>query len=159
RFLDAAHPYRSELQKVPQYHDNLGVVELRPETRVAAKDMPVQFTVTVHNFGISERKNVRVTVKVNGGERAEASLTMLSVPPGPKSETFHVSFDQLGFNQVTANLEPTNEDGLLIDNTRYAAVEVRKQVPVLAVDGEPNNGNKPGGDTFHLQALFTSAKG
>src|SRR5207247_707358 len=83
---------------------------------------------------------------------------MLSVPPGPTSATFMVSLVRLGFNQITANLE-NEEAGLQADNTRYAVVEVRRQVPVLIIDGDLTNGDKPGGDTFHLKSLFTVAKG
>lgn len=155
--IDAAHPVRSEAQNVAPYHDNLGVVDLRAQTRVAAKDMPVQFAVTVGNFGVSERKNVRVTVKVNGGERSDASLTLLSVPPGLTTQTFQASFDQLGPNQITANLE-NEEAGLTADNTRYAVVEVRKQVPILVVDGSGGSGQKPGGDTYHVEKVFSSAR-
>ncbi len=156
--IDAAHPYRSDLQKVPLYHDNLAIVELRPETRIAAKDLPVQFTVTVANFGISERKNLRVAVKVNGGERLEGSVNVTVPASLTWSETFQITLDELGPNLISANLE--NEDtGLQIDNTRYAVVDVRRQVPVLIVDGDLANGLKPGGDTFHLQTLLTVAKG
>ena len=41
-------------------------MDLRPETRIAAEGMPVQFTVSVANYSASERKGVRVTVKVDG---------------------------------------------------------------------------------------------
>lgn len=154
--VDTAHPTRSDLQQTPLYHDNLAVIELRPETRIAARNTPIQFAVTVANYGAGERKNVRVAIKVNGGERLEGSVTM-TVPPGSsKSDSFQVSFDQLGFNQVSANLEK-EEVGLQGDNTHYAVIEVRKQVPVLLIDGDPVNGQKPGGDRFHLQTLFTAA--
>jgi hypothetical protein len=156
--VDTAHPYRSDIQKTPLYHDNLAVVELRPETRVAAKDTPVQFTVTVANYGASERKNIRVALKVNGAERLEGSVTLTVRPAGTKSETVPVVFDKVGYNQVSANLE-NEEVGLQGDNVRYAVVQVRNQVPVLLVDGDPTNGPKPGGDTYHLQTLLTAAKG
>jgi hypothetical protein len=156
--VDTAHPYRNALQKTPLYHDNLSIIDLQPETRVAARDLPVQFKVTVANHGTSERKNLRIAVKVNGGERLESS-TLVTVPPaGTKDAVFSVSFDQLGFNQITANLE-NEESGLLADNVRYAVVDVRKQVPVLVVDGDLANGLKPRGDTYHLTALLTAAKG
>jgi hypothetical protein len=154
--VDTAHPYRCDVQPTPLYHDNLAVVELRPETRIAARNTPVQFSVTVANYGASERKNVRVAVKVNGGERLEGSVTMTIPASGTTTESFQVSFDQPGFNQVSANLEK-EEVGLQADNTRYAVIEVRKQVPVLLIDGDPTNGQKPGGDRFHLQAVFTAA--
>jgi hypothetical protein len=156
--MDVAHPFRSETQKLPLYHDNLAIVELRPETRVAAEGMPVQFTVTVANYSASERKNVRVTVKVNGVERLEGSVPLPSVPPGRTQGSFQIALTQPGFQEISANLED-EEAGLEADNTRYAVVEVRRQVPVLVIDGDPANGDKPGGDTYHLRALFGSARG
>jgi hypothetical protein len=156
--VDTAHPYRTDSQKTPLYHDNLAIIDFKPETRVAAKDMPVQFTITVANFGVSERKNIRVTVKVNGAERLESSVNLTITPGPPKSETLLVTFDQIGYNEISADLE-NEEVGLLADNTRYAVVNVQRQVPVLIIDGDPANGLRAGGDTFHLQALFTAAKG
>jgi len=156
--VDAAHPVRSESQKVPLYHDNLAIVDLRPETRVAPEGMPVLFTVTVANYSPGERKNLRVTVKVEGVERPEGSITILSVPPGLTSQTFQVAFVQPGFNQITANLE-NEEVGLQADNLRYAVIEVRRQVPVLLVDGDLTGGDKPGGDSFPLRTVFTAARG
>src|SRR6266436_2390184 len=156
--IDTAHPFRSETQRTAMYHDNLAVVELRPETRVAAEGMPVQFTVSVANYSASERKNLRVTIKVEGHEHADSSVPLPSVPPGQTSGTASVTLNRLGFNQITANLE-NEEAGLQADNTRYAVVEVRRQVPVLIIDGDLTNGDKPGGDTFHLKSLFTVAKG
>src|SRR5262249_11714156 len=134
------------------------IVELRSETRVAAEGMPVQFTVTVANYSASERKNVRVTVRVNGEERPEGSLTMLSVPPGRMSATFLVGFVKLGPNIITAQLE-NEEAGLNTDNLRYAVIDVRRQVPVLVIDGDRTNADKPGGDTFHIRTLLSAARG
>ncbi|TMQ35756.1 MAG: hypothetical protein E6K70_00495 [Planctomycetota bacterium] len=156
--VDAAHPFRNDMQRTPLFHDNLAIVDLQPETRIAARDLPVQFRVRVANHGISERKNIRVAVKVNGSERLEGSVN-LNIRPGETPEgTFQIAFNELGFNQVSANLE-NEEVGLQIDNVRYAVVDVRKQVPVLIVDGDLSNGMKPGGDTYHLQTLLTVARG
>src|SRR5713101_6218215 len=109
--IDTAHPFRSETQRSALYHDNLAVVELRPETRVSAEGMPVQFTVTVANYSPSERKNLRVSIKVDGHEHADSSVPLLSVPPGPTSATTVVTMNRLGFNQITAKLE-NEEAGL-----------------------------------------------
>jgi hypothetical protein len=157
-FLDTAHPFRREKQRIALYHDNLAIADLRAETRVAAEGSPVQFTVTLANFSASERKHVRVTVKVNGEERPEGSLTVLGVPPGRTPATFLVGFMKLGTNVVTAQLE-NEEAGLQTDNLRYTVIEVRRHVPVLLVDGDPIYGDKSGGDTYHMRSLLTSARG
>jgi len=158
--LDVAHPYRGETQRTALYHDNVGIVDLRPESRVAAKFMPLQCTVYVANYGASDRRNVRVTVKVNGIERQEASTYITSIPAGATVEqVFQVSgLDRLGFSQITANVED-EENGLQADNLRYAVVEVRDRVPILVIDGAPGEGAKPGGDTFSLQAIFDHTRG
>src|SRR5260370_40604617 len=156
--IDTAHPFRSETQRSAIYHDTLAVVELRPETRVAAEGMSVQFTLTVANYSPSERKNIRVSIRVDGHEHADSSVPLPSVPPGQTSGTASVTLNRLGFNQITANLE-NEEAGLQADNTRYAVGEVRRQAPVLIIDGDLTNGDKPGGDTFHLKTLFTAARG
>ena len=72
--------------------------------RVAARYMPLEFTLTVANYSPAERKNLRVTVKVNGEERPDSSTTILSVPPGETQKTFTATFQQLGWSQVTASL-------------------------------------------------------
>src|SRR5581483_5464228 len=79
-------------------------------------------------------------------------------PPGKPTEgTFLISFQDLGFNVVTAHLE-NEEYGLPGDNVRYAVMEVRNKVPILIIDGDPNGG-RPGGDTYHLRTLFNAAQG
>jgi hypothetical protein len=159
RLVDVAHPYRTELQKIALYHDNMGISDLRPETRIAGRAMPVLFNVAVTNFSASEKKNVRLTVKVNGSERADASLTINTLPAnGTVRETFTVYFEKTGFNQVTANLE-NEETGLDMDNVRYTVVEVKERVQLLVIDGDPAGSTKPGGDTYHLQAVFDKVKG
>jgi hypothetical protein len=158
--VDSAHPARADRGvTAPLPHDNFGIVDLRPDTRVAALGMPVQFTVSVQNFTNTEQKNVYLTVRVNGQERLESSEPIPSLPAATlTTHTFLVNFNEKGFNQVTASL-PKLPVGLEGDDRRYAVVEVRDQVPVLIIDGSGANGLKPGGDTFYLQTVLSSAKG
>jgi hypothetical protein len=174
-FLDAAHPHRSEKQKVPGAHDNVAVVELRPETRVAAEGMPVQFTITVANYSAVERKNVRITVRVNGEDRPDASQTILSVPPGRTSQTFPVTFVSLKgdgkdpkkkddgkgveYQVITAQYEPRDDDGLPTDNLHFAVIEVRPQVPVLVIDGDLANPEKQATDFYYVETVLSAARG
>ncbi|HEX4592528.1 MAG TPA: hypothetical protein VH120_21545, partial [Gemmataceae bacterium] len=157
--LDVADPPRSPTQRSAIDHGNTGILDFQPETRVAARYMPIDFTVTLANYTPAERKNVRVTIKVNGQVREDASGTIVSVPPGITQQTFTIpTFEQLGFNQVTANLE-VEDAGLAVDNTRYAVIEVREKVPLLFVEGDPTAGReKPeAADSFFLRKLFLDA--
>src|SRR5262249_7757456 len=104
--VDATHPARPDRGvTAPLPHDNYGIVDLRPDTRVAALGMPVQFTVTVQNFTNTEQKNVYLTVRVNGQERLESSEPIPNLPAATlTTHTFMVNFNELGVNQVTASL-------------------------------------------------------
>src|SRR5262249_25171222 len=103
-------------------------------------------------------------VKVDGQERPEGSFTVTDsevekIPPyTSRTKSFMVSFVKEGFGQVSVSLEE-EAVGLRADNTRYAFVEVKKQVPILVIDGEGAAGAKRGGGTFFLQTVFTAAKG
>jgi hypothetical protein len=156
--LDVADPPRNPTQKNAVDHGNTGILDLQPETRVAARYMPIDFTVTIANYTPAERKNVRVIVKTNGQVREDASTTIVSVPPGITQKTFTATFDTPGFNQVTANLE-AEDAGLAIDNTRYAVIEVREKVPLLFVEGDPagSREKQDAADSFYLRKLFLDA--
>jgi hypothetical protein len=164
---DMAYPFRNKQNTMP-YNDNLGIVDLQPETRVVPKNMPVEFTVGVANYSNNVRQGVRVTVRVNGQERPEASFTILTLPPGPPTQkTFSLSFERVAskekplerFSLVSASLE--NESaGLVIDNVRYTVVEVRDKVPMLVVDNDPALRGKKQSEAFYLKKFFTDgAKG
>jgi hypothetical protein len=157
--VDAADPIRGPGNQVPLHHDNLGIVDLRSETRVAAKGMPVQFTATVMNFGKEKKENVFLSVKKNGVEDMGASMPIPVLQAASlTTHTFQAVFQQEGFNQITATLEK-EEVGIEGDNKRFAVIEVRPEVEVLMIDGAKAAGLKPGGDTFYLQTVLTSAKG
>ncbi len=55
RMIDTVHPYRQAGQGgIPLSHENVGIAGIRSGTRVAGKDMPVTFTVTLANFSARE---------------------------------------------------------------------------------------------------------
>lgn len=168
---DVAHPDQGD-QKNPLYHDNLAIVDLRPETRIAAQQQQVEFTVEVANYSNAERKNVRVAVKLNGRERAEGSVNIPNLPPKEITKVrFQLAPDRVGsdeqpldrFNLVSAQLE-TEVAGLSLDNIRYTVIEVRKQVPILLIEGKTSEIITEGkrsrpkskdAETYFLYKLFT----
>lgn len=156
--LDVADPPRNPKQQAAIDHGNTGILDLQPETRVAAVNMPIDVSITLANYTPAERKNVRVIVKVNGQVREDASTYLTSFPPGITQKTFTVTFDQPGFNQLSANLE-VEDAGLAIDNTRYAVVDVQDRVRLLFIEGDPLGARDKAdaADSFYLRKLFLDA--
>ena len=96
--LDVADPPRNPTQRAVLDHGNTGILDLQPETRVAARYMPVDFTVTIANYTPAERKNVRVTSRSTARCREDASRRRSSASrPASRRQTLHgPTFEQLG---------------------------------------------------------------
>jgi hypothetical protein len=179
RLVDTAHPYRTTGQSgVPLAHDNIGIVDLRPGTRIVGKDMPVTFTINLANYSSREADvNVSILDDSTGKEMLQVDFNPplpLKIPAG---SVIQASFDlrfspqlkagETYFAQISAHLESAlrgklENDGLLQDNIRYAAVEVRDQVPVLVLDGEGKGGREEerlGKDSFYLPTALVSVPG
>lgn len=177
RLIDVVHPYRVKDQGgIPLSHDNVGIVDLRPGTRVAGKDMPVTFTLTLANYSSREAEvNVVIYDDATGQERLDVDFTPampLKIPAGSldTKATFEMRFNpqikpgEPYFAQISARLESAQRgklenDGLEGDNVRHAVVEVRDKVPVLVVDGEGSRGRQDNQDTFFIRTAIMSVPG
>src|SRR5262249_1647127 len=78
-FFDASHPPRKGSDMAVN-HDNLAIVDLRAETRVAAEGVPVEFTLRVHNYGTTERRSFLRT-RVDGQLDFQAVQPLEGIPP------------------------------------------------------------------------------
>lgn len=96
--VDVAHPYRKADRKLPAHHDNVGIVELKPNKAVVAKFEEVEFSLKVKNYGSAEVKDLRVSIRVNGDEaKGGRSVVFASIPPGQEaSEKFNINFERAG---------------------------------------------------------------
>jgi hypothetical protein len=173
---DAAHPGRLPGQGgYPLSHDNVGLVDLRPSTRVVGKNMPVHFTLTVANYSGREAEvNVIIVDERTGNQKFDVDFDKpMPLKIGP-SDTVTVGFDRrfeapvkakethfeyLSARLVTPQLGELDNDGLLQDNVRYAAVEVRDKVPVLVIDGLGAKGREENKDSFYIYESLQSVPG
>ena len=117
------------------------------------------------------------------------SLSIASLPPGQTViEKFELNLDRAGgpgnpfdglpvsdsfkpeqktdlkkayerFNIVTAVIDVPEPGGLKADNVRHTCVEVRDQLPVLIVDGNPEKREGREGDSIYLKAFIGSSGG
>ncbi len=174
---DMAHPFRSPNLPggYPPSHDNVGIVDLRPSTRVAGRNMPVTFTVSIANYSDREQDiNVLVTNEETGAEMLEVDFN----PPMPvklaPGKTLTANFDlrftptlkpgESHFAHISARLRTPGlgelvADGIQADNVRQVAVEVREKVPVLVIDGEGPKGREENRDSFFLENSLISVPG
>ncbi len=152
---DVAFRFRTERQAVAIHNDNIGIVDLRPETRFTAEGLPVQFTAVIRNY-TAVKKNVFFNVKVDGGVRFEATQP-IDIDPGETRHTFLLSFNKPGFNMISAALQDKDEAGIPDDNTRVTVIQVKPQVPILMVDGSEDHPNGAHKDGYYLQKLFVEA--
>jgi len=177
RMIDAVHPYRQSGQGgLPLFHENVGIVDMRAGTRVAGKDMPVMFGVTLANFSAREAEvNLVIYDDATGQERLDVDFSpsmpvKISAGSIDTKVNFELRFNpqikagETYFAQISARLENAQRgklenDGLAQDNVRHAAVEIRDKVPVLLVDGEGARGRQDNMDSFFLRTAIISVPG
>jgi hypothetical protein len=174
--IDVAHPFWKKGDANPLSHDNVGIVDFRAGTKVAGKNMPVQFTVTVANFSGREAEvHMVVHDDIRGREMLEVDLNppmpLKISPASTATVTFETRFnptikpnepfyEQLSVRLKGSTLGDLPNDGLLADNTRFAAVEVRDKVPILVIDGDgARSRTEVEKDSFHLQWALMSVPG
>ena len=134
--IDVTTPSRpSDKSKPTAFSDNVGIVEFKPRTRVAAADEPVDFEVRLKNFGTTDLKDVQVYFYLNGQGHIIQELPFPHLPAGqertyvvqvtfrrdeePKEKS--LSSEQIQkelkerFQIVTAVIASTGNDGLVAD--------------------------------------------
>jgi hypothetical protein len=164
---------------VPQASGNLGIVEVRPSTRVASPTTLVSFTVTVANFSNFD-KQVKIVPydDITGTELSEKNYETPMPFLVPANKTAQASFnlerwpepkagEQKAFMRIAVRLQDATGlplvDGLADDNVRHAVLEIRKKVPVLIIDGNAADGRKGpekekrGGDSYYITKALESA--
>lgn len=184
--IDVAAPYRLTNAKVANHHDNLALVELKAESRVAVEDAEVEFTATVMNYSQAAAGAV-FDVYVNGEQDKAQTIPLGTIQPGSKFDhKFKLRFQS---NKKGAEINPkdgpeererkrrmereyyhirgvihrqagegqTEDEALEADNIRDLVVEVRKKVPILVIDGNKVEGRGDGGDMHHLQAFYNAS--
>lgn len=174
RAIDSVYPKRAVQGGFPASRDNVGIVDIRPSTRIAGKNMPVQFSVVLQNFSgaqteVTLRARDEVTgkdmfdvnfnppnpIKISPGDRATVTFEKRFTPELKPGDSY---FAHVSVRISNPQLQELENDGLLIDNTRHAVVEVRDKVPVLVIDGD-TKGRDEGKDSFFISRSLISVPG
>ena len=113
-----------------------------------------RYLVSVHNFGLRPRSNVRVVCRVNGTPVEEKVLERIE-PGQTAAASLYVPLNDKGIARLSAELEP---DELDTDNVRRAVADVRDRIAVLCVDGSPSPEPFGGAADFVAAALCSGQR-
>ncbi len=134
RELDAAGVRVNLIRTVAESHENLAVTDLSGEVQAAASGVPVRYETRIANTGQRPASNVRMVVAVDGN-RLPFTVEVDTIPPGAEVvRDFVTAIDEPGRHALSVSLEP---DALDQDNSRSLALDVPRQIPVLIIDGTP----------------------
>ncbi|MFW5732600.1 MAG: BatA domain-containing protein [Planctomycetota bacterium] len=136
---------------------NLTVEKIEMLNRLAVVTMPIRVRVTIRNNGgkVAEGVDVKLTAKIGGGDEVkEFSLPIEQIDRIAPAESRTIEMEVMpkvaGPAVLTAELPA---DDLATDNQAQVALEVRKAVRVLIVDGNPDVVAKRAGSFYVRTAL------
>jgi hypothetical protein len=105
-------------------------IEVEPAAELGGRG--VRVTAEIANW--AERPAAKVPTALKVGARTVARGFVDLPANGTAAKVFHHTFPKGELHDVTVELD---EDALPVDDRRYARVEVRREVRVLLVDGDP----------------------
>ncbi len=135
--LDQARVHLRLINCVDAPHANLGIVDLQPAGGVQAAGVPLNFDVTVKNFGGAKAEGVSVLLQEDGQPRPAIAIEQLA-PGESETRRFSAFFPAAGEHVVAASL---GSDTLAADNMRFTLVDLPVSAPLLLIDGAADSFN------------------
>ncbi len=187
RPIDPVLPQRAD--GFPPSNPNVGIVDIRPSTRIAGHKMPVHFTIDIANysgkqvdvslvarneetgkdmdevdFDMQGAKEDKTRIRLSAGGLTTVTFDYGDIKHGTffKDADFKDKpsrFAHLSVRLTNAQKGPLDNDGLALDNIRHTVVEVREKVPILVVDGDGPRGREESKDSFILERSLASITG
>ena len=143
-------------------HANLAITDIKPTEGTRAAGVPLFVDVTVRNYGKTERTQVAVGIQSiffgrdasiddpansSGAISELPNLLIERIAPGESvTRRAQVYFANSGQHVVSATLPA---DTVQADNQRWCVVDFPDGIPVLVVDGDPQQVN-----AAYLQSVF-----
>ncbi|MEE3296058.1 MAG: BatA domain-containing protein [Planctomycetota bacterium] len=145
----------SQLAAAESNRSNVAITDLTVKPDLFAKGVAVEIQVTLRNYGSREVDGLDFTVRVDPpvtGDPGEAQAgEILRIPAGGVvTRSLPYRFDSPGYHSVVAEVR---SDGLVVDNKRFFTVDVRDQIEILLVDGDPAV-DPLERETFYLQTAL-----
>lgn len=129
-------------------HDNLAVVDVKLQDRLAIAAVPVTLGIDVQNFGLDPTAPTTMSIEVDGQSRVSQDVPQLA-PGERKTVVIDHTFHQAGAHRIDVLLEPG--EAFAFDDRRTLALDVRERSRVLLIDGDPDEDD---GEVFFLRATL-----
>lgn len=128
--------------------ENLSIASADLSALVIEAEQPIGLRVRIKNHGKRPWQDVAVHLETDG---ARLRTSRISLPPeGEAVIGFTHAFNQIGDHSLAVRLEG---DSFADDNAFYSVVQVRNQLNVLLVDGDPSSEPLGGAADFLELAL------
>jgi hypothetical protein len=146
--LDSSKAQVNLVRCVENPHSNVVLTEFRPVEGIQAAGVPMFVEVVVKNLGVDVARQVTVALRVitPGAEETSPELAteltgilIEEIGPGESvSRRAQVFFANAGEHVLLAELPA---DAVVVDNRRWCVVRCEDGIPVLVVDGDPDQLN------------------
>ena len=115
---------------------NASLVRLQSREPVVGQGLPCHLEASVKNWSAQDIKDLTVSYYVDGAVDPQKTVSLV-LPAGEEvtPEPLRYTFNEPGPHRVAVQL---TSDALTLDNWRHHVIDVRRNVRVLLVDGEPS---------------------
>ncbi|MES2507446.1 MAG: BatA domain-containing protein [Verrucomicrobiota bacterium] len=128
--------------------ENLSIASADLSALVVAEEQPIGLRVRIQNHGKRPWQDVAVHLEADGARLRTSRVTL--APEGEALISFTHAFAGIGDHSLAVRLEG---DSFADDNAFYSVVQVRNQLNVLLVDGDPGTEALSGAADFLELAL------
>ncbi len=128
---------------------NVGVVDIRTEDQFMVRDRAVNVSARIRNFSRIDQSGT-VTL-FRDDDRIESLDVNLQPGAAVKKEFKPIRFKETGPHSIHATYDG---DRLPVDNSRYVATAIKKNIDVLVVDGEPEDDTSSKSESYFLQSAL-----
>jgi hypothetical protein len=128
--------------------ENISIASADISALVAAESQPIGLRVRIKNHGKRPWQDIPVHLEADGARLRTARVSL--APEGEAVLSFTHAFDKVGDHSLSVRLEG---DSFADDNAFHSIVQVRNQLNVLLIDGNPSNEPLSGAADFLEIAL------
>ncbi len=116
--------------------NNLAVTDFKINNQIFQKGKPVSFSATVTNFAKTAQNDVVASLFINGNRMAQSNISLET--DAAQIINLETTLNETGLLEIFVELE---DDAILQDNKRFAAINIPGQIEIAIFSDNPENTN------------------